>query len=225
MPMKKLKPSPSPSRMGGNRTVLVEIACIPNQGEAANFLKQLVKVIARKPSRIVLRFLAGSVMNPDTALSAYELLQDAKCIQIDAEAVSSIFGPALILFLLAERRTMRRTGFLFFPPEGARHRNRARDLLRDVEAWKEDPEDEETDARDWVGEIRRIQIASIQSIVQRHILWSDVTGKPLGFEAASDYGLLGGTPLTKYLDHLEAEMLPDSQAPTSVPPRSQARPE
>lgn len=217
------QPKSSPPRKRGSRSTVVEVACIPNQMEAAAFLKQLVRVIARKPNRIVLRFLAVSGMSLETALAAYELLQDAKSIRIEAEAVSSIIGPALILFLLAEHRTMRRTGFLFFPPEEERDRNRERELLRDPEAWKEDPD--ESDPRAWLAEIRRMHLDSIRSIVQRHIPWSDITRKPLSFEAASDYGLLGGNRITAYLDKLEAEMAQDNRSASLDHPRGQPRPE
>ena len=220
---KKTKRSATSKRRTG--PVEVDVPCIPDHRESACFLKNLVRVVESKPNRILLRFFSGSILNPGTALSAYEVLRSAKHLRIEAEAISSIIGPALILFFLAETRTMSRTAYLFFPVESFRPRSHTGELLLGADAWKF-ADEEEPEPHAWMEDIRRRQVASIQSIIQVHVVWSDVTCAPMSFEVASDYGLLGKTRQGAHLSSQESETMPNGRPRPCqlIPPFRQTRP-
>lgn len=223
---KKKRSSFTGSRRGSRRgAVLVEVPCLVEAGEAAQFLQRLIRVLARRPRRLTLRFLTGSLMRPDTALSAYELLARSKPgVRIHAEAISSVLGPGIILFLLADSRAMRSTGMLYLPlPRLNRQEgDPARHLLQDPEAWKE--EGEESDSAAWTANVLQVELEAIRHIVEQHLVWNDVTRKPMTFECVRDYGLVGDDRVGSLLRKLEgahAEEHGDATPRTRRHPKSE----
>ncbi len=224
-------PKKNPSSFTGSRrgvrrqAVLVEVPSIVEGGAAAQFLQRLIRVLARRPRRLTLRFLTGSLMRPDTALAAYELLARSRPgLRIHAEAISSVLGPGIILFLLADSREMRSTGMLYLPlpRTNPKEGDPARRLLQDHEAWKED--EEESDSTAWAANVLRVELEAIRHIVEQHLVWKDVTRKPMTFECVRDYGLVGDDRVGSLLRKLEgahAEEHGDAAPRTRGHPKSE----
>jgi len=192
------------------------------------FLANLLRVISRRPASVTLRFMGGSLMRPDTALAAYDLLQSAAKkdgVKIIAEAVSSIIGPAAILFLLAESRSIRRTGYLYYPIEARKNReDLAQRMLKDAEAWKTADNDEDETLPDKMAKAHQYELQAIKSIIGKHLTFADLSEAPLTFKKLDELSLLGEVPLADMLRKFAGSSNPEPLI-TDSPQRQGEKPE
>lgn len=203
-------------------TPVLMIPNMPPPDELKEFVREAEHLLLHLPMRVILRFAGGSFMRPDAALAIHALLARRPAgTYLHADALSSVVGPAVILFLMADTREMRPSGYLFLP-------NPTRDqaveggiahMLQDADAWKS----EET-GTPWLRKLAQLEMERVLEIVNQHVSAADLMDAPMDVESLSEYGLLGGCPWDSLLEKAAAGRVPKGGSAYQPDPRRGRRP-
>ena len=170
----------------------------------AEQIGQLEKALARKPEKLQLDIIGSGELSPDTALLMRSvLLGRSPKTHLITNALSSLQGGAVLVWLMGDTRLIREDAKLYF------RKSIKEDEDEEAEGWKDvKPDDSETD-------LEEVDYAQVLQHIDNFLPVKELAGRPVALEVLRQFGLVDNEKVDHFLASAfaKASVSPESEKP------------